>query len=85
MGKYDLAYFEEKLSEIQEKVYKKAPGIKASHRQAFVEACEGFHDGYDALVNASTDEELERCMKVQAKAMKKCVKAGGKIFPTLDI
>lgn len=85
MGKYDLAYFEQKLEEIQEKVYKKAPGIKAAHRKAFVEACEVFHNGYEALVNASTDEEVEKCMKTQAKVMKKCVKAGGKIFPYLDI
>jgi hypothetical protein len=85
MGKFDLAYLEDKLKDSQEKVYKKAPAIKSAHRKAFVEACETFQDGYESLMNAATDDEREKCMKTQAKAMKKCVKAGGKIFSTLDL
>lgn len=85
MGKHDLAYFEDKLKDFQEKAYKKAPGIKAAHRQAFVEACEVFHDGYESIKKAKTDAELEKCMKKQAKAMKGCVKTGSKIIPNLDL
>lgn len=85
MGKFNVEYFEKKLEDCLDKIYKKAPSIKASHRKAFVEACEIFHDGDEAMKNASTPQEMEKCAKVQTKAMKKCVKAGGKIFQYLDM
>jgi hypothetical protein len=85
MGKFNLEYFEKKLEDTHDKIYKKAPGIKAPHRKAFVEACEIFHDGDEAMQNATTTKEMEKCAKAQTKAMKKCVKAGGKIFEYLDM
>ncbi|KAG7352881.1 hypothetical protein IV203_008929 [Nitzschia inconspicua] len=85
MGKFTLDYFEKKLEEMHDKIYKKAPGIKATHRKAFVEACEIFHDGDEAMQNATDPQESEKCAKAQTKAMKKCVKAGGKIFENLDM
>ncbi|KAL3925142.1 MAG: hypothetical protein SGILL_000600 [Bacillariaceae sp.] len=85
MGKYDVEYFEKKLEDCHDKIYKKAPAIKASHRKAFVEACEIFHDGDEAMQNASSQEEMQKCAKAQTKAMKKCVKSGGKIFDYLDM
>ena len=85
MGKYTQEYFETKLEDFHDKIYKKAPAIKASHRKAFVEACEVFHDGDEAMQNADSPEAMQKCAKAQTKAMKKCVKAGGKIFEYLDM
>jgi hypothetical protein len=85
MGKFNLEYFEKKLEDCHEKIYKKAPAIKSTHRKAFVEACEVFHDGDEAMQNASSPEAMQKCAKAQTKAMKKCVKTGGKIFEYLDM
>jgi hypothetical protein len=85
MGKFNVEYFEKKLEDTHEKIYKKAPSIKTTHRKAFVEACEIFHDGDEAMQNATTPQEMEKCAKAQTKAMKKCVKSGGKIFGYLDV
>jgi len=86
MGKtLDLEYFETTLKEAQDKCYKKAPELKASHRKGFVEACEVFQVGFEKARNAETEEELEKCAKSQQKAMKKCVKAADKIFAKLDM
>jgi hypothetical protein len=85
MGKFNVEHFEKKLEDAHEKIYKKAPSIKASHRKAFVEACEIFRDGDEAMQNATTPQEMEKCAKSQTKAMKKCVKTGGKIFGYLDM
>lgn len=86
MGKhYDAAYFEEILKECEEACYKKAPNIKSSHRQGFVEACEVFHAAFEDAKNAENDEALAKAAKNQEKAMKKCVKAANKIFEKLDL
>ena len=85
MSKYNVEYFEKKLEDSNEKCYKKTPAIKASHRKSFVEACEVFHEGDEAMRNAKSPQEMEKCAKAQTKAMKKCVKAGNKIFEYLDI
>ena len=86
MGKkLDVGYFETVLQEAQEKCYKKAPEIKSSHRKAFVESCEVFHDLYEQLKAASSEEELTKAAKEQQKAMKKCVKAANKVLEKIDL
>ena len=102
MGKdYDLEYFQETLKSVQEKCHSKAPDIKQSHRKAFVETCEIFHDGLVIKNEAEDDQKkieetgkgdreavqdrLDKCEKAQEKAMKKCVKAANKIFKELDM
>lgn len=86
MGKtHDVEYFEGILKEAQEKCYKKAPSMKASHREAFIEACDIFHKGFEAMKANLTDKEIEKAAKAQEKAMKKCVKAANKIFEKLDM
>jgi hypothetical protein len=102
MGKdYDLDYFQETLKSIQEKCYSKAPDIKQSHRKAFIETCQIFHDGLEDKNKAEADlkkietkgkgdaeeaqDRLTKSEKGQEKAMKKCVKAANKIFEKLDM
>eukprot|EP00934_Nitzschia_sp_Nitz4_P000822 Nitzschia sp. Nitz4//scaffold75_size92586//60734//62470//NITZ4_004862-RA/size92586-processed-gene-0.46-mRNA-1//-1//CDS//3329557726//822//frame0 len=86
MGKsYDVEYFENLLQECEQVCYKKAPNVKSSHRQGFVEACEVFHAAFEEAKQASTEDELVKAAKVQEKAMKKCVKAATKIFDKLDM
>lgn len=86
MGKdYDATYFDELLKESEERCYKKAPNVKSSHRQGFVEACQIFHDAFEAAKSAETDAELTSAAKAQEKAMKKCVKAANKIFERLNM
>lgn len=86
MGKdYDEAYFDELLKECEEICYKKAPNIKSSHRQSFVEACQVFHDAFENAKAAETDSDLAKAAKAQEKAMKKCVKAANKIFEKLHL
>jgi len=78
-------YFKELLSDAQDKCASKAPSIKSSRRTEFVEACELFHNAFEAQKNATTDEELAESAKSQQKAMKKCVKAANKVFEKLDM
>jgi hypothetical protein len=102
MGKdYDLEFFQDALKTAQDKCHAKAPDMKQSHRKAFVETCETFHDGLEDRNEAEADlkkitdsgkgngkkaqDRLDECEKVQEKAMKKCVKAANKIFKELDI
>lgn len=86
MGKdYNEEYFRAILQECEDKCYKKAPNLKSSHRQGFVEACEVFHDAFESAKNASSAEEQSKAVKAQEKAMKKCVKAANKIFEKLDL
>lgn len=82
---YDEEYFKGILKECEEKCYKKAPSIKSTHRQAFIEACEVFHDAFEAGKAADTDEQIKKAAKGQEKGMKKCVKAANKIFEKLDV
>ena len=86
MGKdYDEDYFKGILEECVSKCYKKAPNVKSSHRQAFVEACEIFHEAFQKARNAESDDDLAKAAKSQEKGMKKCVKAASKIFEKLDL
>ena len=86
MGKdYDEAYFDDILKQCEDKCYKKAPNVKSSHRQGFVEACQLFHDAFEAAKEAETEKDLTSAAKAQEKAMKKCVKAANKIFDKLDL
>jgi hypothetical protein len=86
MGKdYTPAYFAELLNEAQDKCASKAPGIKSSRRKDFVDACELFHDAFEAQQKATTNEELAESAEAQQNGMKKCVKAANKIFEKLDM
>lgn len=86
MGKdYDEEYFRGILEECESKCYKKAPNIKSSHRQGFVEACQAFHDAFEEAKKADSDEVMAKAAKAQEKAMKKCVKAAAKVFEKLDL
>ncbi len=86
MGKdYSEDYFNAILEECKDICYKKTPNLKASHRQGFVEACEVFHDAFEAAKIVDTEELLAKAAKAQEKAMKKCVKAANKIFEKLSL
>jgi hypothetical protein len=78
-------YFRAILKECEDTCYKKAPGIKSTHRQAFTEACEGFHEAFEQAKVAESEEDSKKAAKGQEKAMKKCVKAATKIFEKLDV
>jgi hypothetical protein len=82
---YDEAYFKGILEECEAKCLKSLPSIKPSHRQGFFEACEKFHEAFEAAKKAETDEEMNKVAKSQEKAMKKCVKSSNKIFEKLDL
>ena len=84
-AEYTTEYFEELLRKCEDTCYKKAPSLKSSHRQAFTEACEIFHDAFESAKSAETDEDMKKAVKGQEKGMKKCVKAANKIFEKLDV
>ena len=83
--KYDKDYFESILEACEEECYKRAPNVKSSHRQSFVEACGVFYEAWEASKKAESKDELVKIAAVQEKSMKKCIKTGKKIFDKLDL
>lgn len=82
---YMEEYFKGILEDCEAHCLKALPGIKPTHRQGFFEACESFHEAFEAAKTAETDEDLVKAGKAQEKAMKKCVKAANKVFAKLDL